>query len=316
MKLHICEIWFSVSVSASFLLFFFFLQYFMFQTPTLHQPTPMHLLHFPFERCCPFTDTVRPILGRLHSLPEWYVAISAVKTLDSVGMLTVSLHFVLDALKSNQDDFSHPNSYHENKSENHLMSLIVINKTKQKPIWFEETDSYTSEHLAPSLLHPSCWALFAVLKINYSSKISFFVNWNYCLCSFGWVPSVYSDKYFLAYYILMYYSILSYCRFFWSHLPNPLWQTQMHPNFTLPLLNSSIHPSIQCQLLLKSKEQWPWEGHWARAPVSQSVYLLLHHNHGSIQPQETDHTLKKETVVSPTSQVVFCAVTQLIQQPG
>lgn len=82
----------------------------MFQTATLYQSTQMHLLHFPFERRCPFTDTVRPILGRLHSLPEWYVAISAVKALDSVGMLKgFFLHFVLDALKSNQDDFSHPN---------------------------------------------------------------------------------------------------------------------------------------------------------------------------------------------------------------
>lgn len=59
------------------------------------------------------------------------------------------------------------------------------------------------------------------------------VNWNYCLCSFGWVPSVYSDKHFLAYYILMYYSFkkktISYCSFFF------FFQTQMHPD---------SHPSI------------------------------------------------------------------------
>lgn len=191
------------------------------------------------------------------------------------------------------------------------MSLIVINKTKRKPVWFEQTDSYTSEHLAPSLLHPSRWALFTVLKINYSSKISFFVNWNYCLCSFGWVPSGYSDKYFLAYYILMYYSfkkkMITYCRFFLVTLALPLWQTQVHPDFTLPLLNTSIRPfnADSCW-----KEQWPWEGHWARAPVSQSVYLHLHHNHGSIQPQESDHTLKKgECRVSNQSGCVLCSDT-------
>lgn len=44
-----------------------------------------HLLHFPFESRCPFTDTIRPVLCRLHSLPEGYVSISARKITDSVG---------------------------------------------------------------------------------------------------------------------------------------------------------------------------------------------------------------------------------------
>lgn len=59
------------------------------------------------------------------------------------------------------------------------------------------------------------------------------VNWNYCLWSFGWDPSVYSDKHFPAYYTLMYYSFkkktISYCSFFFFSDTNAPWLTSIHP---------------------------------------------------------------------------------------
>lgn len=248
----------------------------MFQTATLYQSTQMHLLHFPFERRCPFTDTVRPILGRLHSLPEWYVAISAVKALDSVGMLK-GFFYILFSMRWNPTRMTSVIPI-ELKKPSTQISLIVINKTKKKKhlIW----RNWFLHFRASGTFSPSSFMLSLVHSIENKSQLQdiISVNWNYCLCSFGWVPSVYSDKHFPAYYILMYYSfkkkMISYCRFFFffGHTCPPFVTDTNAPWLT------SIHPSIQCQLLLKSKDQWPWDRTLSTCTcqsVSQSVFSYI-----------------------------------------